>query len=58
MKCNNENQFGNFYFILPYLGASDDRDTHQVVMFNNIRVLCSVLVFFIIMGNDSLIVNH
>jgi hypothetical protein len=47
MHCNNENQFGIFFY-LPYRGAPDDREVHWCIMFNDTGALYSVHVIFII----------
>jgi hypothetical protein len=34
MHCNNENRFGNFFY-LPYHGVSNDSEMHWCIMFND-----------------------
>jgi hypothetical protein len=44
--CNND-FFLVIFFYLPYLDVSNDRDTHQVVMFNDTGTLYSVFFFLL-----------
>jgi hypothetical protein len=52
MKFNNDNQFGN-YFYVPYCNAPNDSDAYWCIMFNGTSVLLSVLVIFIIMHEGA-----
>jgi hypothetical protein len=47
MHCNNENMFGNFFY-LPYCGVHADSEVHECVMFNDIGAIYSVCVLLLL----------